>query len=259
LSEYDLALDNPAWAPNEGQEVLYLLKGAVLMQLYDPYASLDKRQGMLGEANDSFARAYAIDPEYSRSFLGLGSVALQQAILDRTRTDVEKLREASGWYVRAKESVDQPPSAHVPLKAALGLGQTHLVGIASNLPGWSLDQAHALFQYVVDAYNADPMPELITLAADAHCGLGQAAGLIEDWETTSIECRKAIDLLKKLPGSRSGILARYWALIGKAEENNRRTEAARNAYTEAVKLGENATGVNPDDLAAWKVALERLK
>jgi tetratricopeptide (TPR) repeat protein len=214
---------------------------------------------MLGAASDSFARAYAIDPEYSRSFLGLGSVALQQAILDTTRTDAEKLREASSWYVRAQESVDQPPAANVPLKAALGLGQTNLVGTASNLPGWSLDQARALFQRVIDAYNADPAPDLIALAADAHCDLGQAAGLIEDWQTTSIECRKAIELLQKLPGPRSAILARYWALIGKAEENNGRTEAARNAYAEAVKLGENAAGVNPDDVAAWKVVLERLK
>jgi tetratricopeptide (TPR) repeat protein len=259
ISEYDMALDNPAWAPNEGQEVLYLLKGSALMQLYDPYAALDERLKLLGSANDSFAQAYAINPEYSRSFLGLGSVALQQAILDRTLTDVEKLREAGSWYVRAKESADQPLAAQVPLKAALGLGQVHLVGAKSNIPGWSLDQARALFQHVIDAYDADPAPDRIALAADAHCGLGQAAGLIGDWQTTSIECRKAIDLLQRLPGSRSGILARYWALIGKAEETNRRTEAAKNAYTEAVKLGENAAGVNPDDLAAWKVALERLQ
>ena len=74
------------------------------------------------------------------------------------------------------------------------------------------------------------------------------------------ECRKAIDLRKTLPGSRSdNWLARYWAQVGKAEANSQRLDAASNAYAEAIRIAQEATGIRSDELATWQAELERLK
>jgi hypothetical protein len=60
-----------------------------------------------------FARAYEINPNYARSYLGLGAVALQQAILSEP-VDVDKLGIALDYYVASRNAPDQPPSAWLP-------------------------------------------------------------------------------------------------------------------------------------------------
>jgi tetratricopeptide (TPR) repeat protein len=222
LSDYDSALnefrhaaDDPNWT--EGREVIQLLLGATQLRRYDPLAPLTQRSEILQDASNNFARAYQLNHDYARSYLGLGSVALQQATLDLNHVDAEKLFEASGWYSRGLSSTDQPSFAHIPIKAAFGLGQIYLTGYRSELPGWSAEQAQSYFEQVIQAYEADPLPELRWFAGNAYCQLGYLVGLAQsDWPAMSSKCHRAIDILETMePNPPSNWIARYWALIDK--------------------------------------------
>jgi tetratricopeptide (TPR) repeat protein len=266
LSEFRQAADDPNWSPKEGQEVVYSLIGAA--QLHRDYlgAPPEQRNEILQNASDSFARARQLNPNYARSYLGLGSIALQQAMIDPNHIDEEKLIEAYSWYSRSLSSTDQLPASNVPIKAALGLGQIHLAGYTNQLLGWSADQARSNFTQVISAYEANPSPDLAWLAGHAYCELGYLAGLENgDWPTMSTQCHKAVDVLKSMPGNPPlNWIARYWSWIGRAEKNGQHIEAAKNAYREAVKIGKGLVGssqhaVSAEELAEWQAALDQLE
>ena len=157
--------------------------------------------------------------------------------LDPSHLDNEKLLEAYSWYSRSLSSPDQLPAAQVPIKAAFGLGQIHLAGYGQQLPGWSADQARLNFTRVISAYEANPSPDLAWFAGHAYCELGYLAVLENsDWSDMSAQCRKAIEVLKAMPGNPPlNWVARYWSWIGHAEKNRQRIDAAKNAYREAYQ------------------------
>jgi len=259
LGEFREAANVGGWLPKEGKEVVYLLIGAAHLRLYDPNADLEQRTRALQEASDAFAQAYQLNPDYARSYLGLGSVALQQATLDLSHDVVyeDKLIEANGWYSKSLSATDQPASAYVPVKAAYGLGQIHLVGYKYGIPGWSADQARQFFDQVSTVYEMERAPDLAWFAGHAHALMGQLAYLDENWQKMSSECRMAIEILGDMPGDPPNKwIAPYWSWIGIAEAKLNRLDAARNAYQMAINTG---TGVvSPEKLAEWQVELERL-
>jgi tetratricopeptide (TPR) repeat protein len=276
LAQYDQAatefqdvVDDPDWAALDGKEVIQVLMGAVQLRQYDSATSLPQRIEILTKARTSFAKAYELNPDYARSYLGLGATALQQALLDPPeQTDQldAKLSEAYGWYTRTLMSQGFPAAAHLDAKAAYGLGQLYLLGRWRQLPGWSGEQAQAFFDQVLDAYRQkDPPPDLGWLAGHAECLSGYLAGLNGDWQTMSSRCRTGIDILDKLPGDPPRRwLAVYWSWIGYAEEQRQAFEAARNAYNKAIEfrqalLRSDQEAAADPDLICWKATIDRLQ
>jgi hypothetical protein len=276
LAEYDKAaaefqdvVDDPDWAAFDGKEVIHLLLGAVQLRQYDSATSLPQRIGILTNARTRFAQAYELNPDYARSYLGLGATALQQALLDpQEQTDQldAKLSEAYGWYTRTLMSRGFPAAAHLDAKAAYGLGQLYLLGRVRQLPGWSGEQAQAFFDQVLAAYQQnDPPPDLKWLAGHAECLSGYLAGLNREWQTMSSRCRTGIDILDKLPGDPPRRwLAEYWSWIGYAEEQRQAFEAARNAYNNAIEFRRalfrsDQEAASDPDLVCWKTTVDRLQ
>lgn len=244
-----------SWRPEEGQEVVYLLMGAADLELYDQTREPDQ----LARAADSFAQAYQLNRDYARSYLGLGTVAFQQAVSHSERgIDAEKLLEAAGWYSDSLEASDQPASAHISVKAVYGLGQVYLAGYESRVPGWSREQAGTFFEQVIAAYDDKRTPDLMWFAGHAHAYLGRLAGLEENWPEMSSKCHKAIDLLDAIPHNPAkASIARYWAWMAFAEEKRNRLDAARDAYRQAIQEGAGAVG--REELDSWQAELDRLE
>lgn len=251
------AADIEDW--HQGREVAFLLLGAARLRGYDQITNPEP----LAEAEAAFRQAYKMNENYARSYLGLGAVArAQAAVLNETRTgivavDADKLREAGDWYTDSLEAAEQPALAYIPVKAAHGLGQVHLLGFEHNVPGWSGQEAERLFDEVIAAYEAEPVPELAWFAAHAHALSGRLAGHRRKWDTMSAENRRAIDMLENLPGTRPyKWIARYWSWVGMAEEQAGHMDEAREAYTQAIKVGTGHAGAQ--EVEKWRRDLERV-
>jgi hypothetical protein len=210
----------------------------------------------------AFQQAYQLNPDYARNYLGLGAVAIEQAVIRNSeptgRVDEAKLIEARRWYSASLSAPDQLASAYVPVKAAYGLGKVHMVGFEHRIPGWSGLQAWHFFEQVTTAYEAEPVPDLAWFAGHAHAALGQLAGHNKDWQTMSSENRQAINILSSLPGdSPRNWIARYWRQVAFAEEKRNRLDAAHQAYRRAIEGG--AGVVSPEELEDWQYNLDRLE
>ena len=246
----------PGWQAEEGKEVVYLLMAAARLRQYNTQEA-DVRY--LSEALDALAEARQLNPDYARSYLGLGQVALLQAVHDEEAgVDGEKLVEARGWYSASLAAPDQPESAHVPVKAHFGLGQVYLKGYEHGLPGWSAEEARRHLEQVVAAYEQERDPDLVWLAGNATALLGLLAGAERDWTGMSADCREAIDLLSSLPaGSQQATIAQYWTWVARAEEEAKNLEAARDALWQAIQAGKDV--VPREELETWQNKLDGLE
>jgi tetratricopeptide (TPR) repeat protein len=258
--DFQRAVDVDGWRPDEGKEVACLLLGAAHLRAYDKITN----PAPLVDAEAAFAQAYELNPDYSRSYLGLGAVALEQAaILNEDRTaigsaDAEKLVTARDWYSASLEAPIQPQTAYVPAKAAYGLGQVHLLGFEKRVPGWSGLAAEGYFNDVIDAYEAEPVPDLAWFAGRSHAYLGRIAGHKGAWEAMSAENRTAIEMLSDLPGdSPRDLIARYWAWVALAEVHVGQSDEARHAYQQALEYGRDS--VSAQELAKWQGELDCLE
>ncbi|MBN2007519.1 MAG: hypothetical protein JXA21_29505 [Anaerolineae bacterium] len=258
--EFERATWVENWEPNEGQEVAYLLQGTAKLRLYDHI----NYPAPLPEAEQAFQRAHELNPNYSRSYLGLGAVAYAQAAKLNSRgsavdeVDAAKLAEAIFWYESGLTATDQPATAYVPLKAAYGLGQVHLLGFEFGVPGYSALEAERYFEEVIAAYEKEKIPELAIYAAHAHARQGRIAGHKLDYVTMAREGRRAIDMLHTLPGTSDyRWIARYWAWVALAEKLEGNLDVARTAYRDAITAGEKAHLTH--ELEAWQEALADLE
>jgi tetratricopeptide (TPR) repeat protein len=248
------------WPPEEGHEVVHLLIGTVRLYRYDQ----DDDPTQLAPAFDAFSQAARLNPDYARSYLGLGAVALQHATSVKP-ADRGKLIEAQRWYSDALRAADKPLSAYVPVKVAFGLGELHLIGAKAGYANWSVEQAQRYFTQVVEAYEADRAPGLAWNASHAHAFLGQIANFQDDWPKVSSEYRSAVAILSALPGNPPyNWIARYWSQIGFAEIKRQRLDFAQDAYRQAIENGVEVVGsgtraVSTEELEGWQDALDRLE
>ena len=247
--------------PEEGKEVIYLLMGAAQLELYQTAKEEERDLWQLAQATDAFAQAYALDHDYARSYLGLGGVALLQATPNLNECDIdgEKLAEAGAWYSASLSASDQPASAYVPVKAAYGLAQAHLVGYQCRIPGWSGEQSRDYLKQVIAAYEDERHPpDLIWLAGHAHALLGRLANLERNWSEMLFECDAAIELLEDVPGKPpTDSIAQYWAWLALAEEMLGNFDAAQDSYRQAIQIGTGT--VERKFLDAWQAELDRLE
>jgi hypothetical protein len=251
------------WSGQHGREVVYLLRGATWLRRYDPLFLDEQSVEHLAKAYEDFANAMRENPDYARGYLGLGAVALQQA-LRGSPPYADKLQEAFTWYQKSRQVSDKPASAYVDDKAAFGVGQTYLAGYVL---GWSPDQAELELTRVISDYQARPtVPELKRLAGDSECLLGWLASRrYEAWQTLSARCQAGIKLLNQLPDPPKAWIALYWSWVAAADEQRGDLAAARVNYERAILMREQLFDsdqadrrANDVDLQAWRAAFNRL-
>jgi hypothetical protein len=232
---------------------------------YSREPDVERRIQALADAGDAFAEAYRLNGDYARSYLGLGAVTLQQAILNPGQgVDEGKLIEAWAWYTASQSAPDQPAMAHVDARATYGLGQVHLAGYECRLrnwnggcrqAGWSGDEARRLFADVVTTYRTTQAPDLLRLTGHACAHLCRLAGLAGQWETMLTECRTAIEALEDLPGDRPvGSIARYRAWAAYAKKELGQVDDARDDCYRAAREGQGR--VPPGELEQWRIDLD---
>jgi hypothetical protein len=251
------------WSGQRGREVIYLLRGATWLRRYDPLFLDEQSVEHLAKAYEDFANAMSENGDYARGYLGLGAVALQQA-LRAAPPYADKLQEAFTWYQKSRQASDKPAAAYVDDKAAFGVGQTYLAGYAL---GWSPAVAELELTRVISDYQARPtVTELQRLAGDSECLLGWLAGhRYEDWQTLSARCQAGIKLLNRLPDPPKAWIALYWSWVAAADEQRGDLTAARANYERAILQREQLFGPeqadrrdNDVDLQAWRAAFNRL-
>lgn len=258
--EFRQAAEVTGWQDGEGQEVVYLLQGATTLRGYGPAQSPE----LLIQAETAYSRAVTINPDYARSYLGLGNVAFQQATHTRPY-DEAKLIEAQTWFEQSLAAPDQPPLAHISAKSAYGLGQVHLAGYSAGYSGWSADEAIKNFQQVIEEYETTQSPDLAWDAGPAHIYVGYLAGKnYLDWEKMVDEIKNGIEILENMPGAPQDWLALYWTWLAIAEENRKNLDAAHDAYKQAIELAEpipesRRRAFTTADLEQWRAELKRLE
>lgn len=233
--EFQAATQVPGWQPEEGQEVAYVMMGAAQLLAADELKAAQQAAAREGRAQEvsaiqeqrrralegavaAFAAAQRLNPDYARSYLGLGAASLQQATNlspDGTVQAVDplKLGEAEAWYAGSRGAADQPPLANVGVKADYGLGQIHLVGYEFELDGWAAAEARRYLNQVVSAYDPEGAPEVTWFVGAAHALLGHLDYLEGDWPAMAAECRQAVDILSSI----SDASARLEAMIAENE------------------------------------------
>ncbi len=264
FDEFDDASSETA---GEGLEVVHLLKGAAKLMASD-YLKADpiKRAEFLNEAANAFSQAITLNPNYARSYLGLGAVALQQAtIYNMDGTDIAqvvptRLIEAKDWYTASLSAGDQPPLPYVLVKANFGLGQIHLVGYEFTQPNWSGTEARSFLNQVVDAYNAEPTAELIWFAGEAQALLCRLNEIDKKWAKMSSECQKAIETLRDVQPESKRIkisIAHYYVRAACAEKKQKHFDQAREFYNKAIDAGRGY--VSAEELARWQTAHDQVE
>lgn len=250
--------------PGAGQEVIAFLEGAAIFRAYDPqvsatYANLDA-------ADAAFARARQIDNSYSRAYLGLAYVALERAKVYDPQTgklsgyQPDALLQAETLFQECqKKALEHPTRAYVDVKASYGLGQVYLLRYTASKATADLDKARSALSLALDRYQQlDAPPDLTSYAADAHALLGRiAAYQNSDWKQMAAECRRAVNLIDGMNDAQlNGRLANYWAMVGLAEAQGGDPQAARDAYQQALAVGQGYA--SPAELQEWQQDLDAL-
>lgn len=253
--------DIEAIGEETGKEVIYLLLGAAKLRAYDPISA----QNLLIEAQNAFTQAQQINPEYGRSYLGLGATLLEEAkIVDEKGAIIgvneEKLTSAAAEFEKALVANDQPITAFVPTKANFGLAQIHLLGFEHQLAGWSALEAERLYNEIIenDVLTNENPRDLVWFVAHSLAQNGRlAAHLRQDWATMHTNVDQAITKLETLPGRASEIwIARYHTWIALAEKRQGHCDEAREAYRQAINLGTSL--IEREELDSWQSALEQV-
>ena len=193
LEVYQSADSIDGWASDQGKNVLYLLIG-----------NAAGRQGNSDLAEEYFQKSLAVDPDYARPYVGLGSVYYLRALkpFDASKkpadTDQGWLDKSIETYQRALVAPIQPAMADVSTKVHFGLGQAYLMRAYSGHAA-TFDAAVAEFQQVIGAYANGVNPRVKEWAAESHARLGLIYDLSGHVEESISEYETAASLLSDDP------------------------------------------------------------
>ena len=172
------AADDPAWgaaADDTGQEVLYLFLGNARLK-ESQYLEEDPpaRTARLDASKAAFERAVALNPEYARSYNGLGGTLLQMARPlssnpDECHWDWDTLIAAQSAFAQALAAPAEakPPSGFVDLRAHLGLGQTYFWQTWCPPQPDQRELARDHLQAALGLFSSSPSADQALLAAEA--------------------------------------------------------------------------------------------
>ena len=171
------------WNDNQGKDILYYFIGreALFLSNQDLYQHLDASEieQYLTEAEVAFKEALAINPNYSRSHIGLGGVYFQQAqqLPPEQRVQSDPLDLAIGQYEQAVEAALALAETQIELKGRLGLGLAQRLKADAYLRTGQYDQAASAFDLAIaqiEAALALLSQNQHRLSAQAYLGLGAA-------------------------------------------------------------------------------------
>ena len=157
---------------DRGREVVHLFRGMVYQRGAGEQYSF--------EADAEYEKALAINPEYSRAFLGVGYARLRryehQLTMsrlfprDNSPPDPVMLAEAEQLVLSAQRAKDKPAEAQVDAKIQIALGTILLVAAQDVNPA-RYAEAEAAFSTVIRQFEAGDR-DLAYLASFAYFGVG---------------------------------------------------------------------------------------
>jgi tetratricopeptide (TPR) repeat protein len=229
----------------DGAEVLHLFHGNVLGRLGD-----------LDGAEQHYRQSLAIDPDYSRSQIGLAEVTYQRARgrCDAATTDVDGVRRSIDGYTTARTALNRPPRANIDVKAAFGLGRAHLcLSMAGAQQAWP--EARAELASVTTAYEAGNR-DVTELAAEAWSSLGLLEIRTAAGDRAALE--RAVEDLETAIATTSSLASHdrqylWYGFLGFARCQLGDTLDSEDAYTAAIRLSP------PDSVPVYEAALERTR
>lgn len=189
LAVFQEAENIPGWDETQGKAVLYLLAGNAALKAKD-----------FDTAKSSLNKSLAIDPEYARPLITLGSVYYLQALepfeqsKDPASIELDLIDKSIEMYNRALQANNQPPLSDISTKVHFGLGQCYLMQTYSGMDT-PLGNAVEEFQIVIANYGDGKNPRVRELAAEAHARLGLIYDLSGYTEDAAQEYQLAAELL----------------------------------------------------------------
>jgi len=189
LTMFQSAQDISSSSDTQEEKVLYLLAGNAAMKSSEFDTAISKLN-----------KSLAIDSEYARPLITLGSVYYLQALQPFAKTgkpadiDLGLLSKSIEQYNRALISDHQPDLSDIPTKVHFGLGQCYLLQSYSGMDK-SLNKAVDEFKIVIADYGNGKNPRVRELAAEAHARLGLINDLSGYSRDAAQEYQLAADLL----------------------------------------------------------------
>jgi tetratricopeptide (TPR) repeat protein len=159
------------WEPDQGREILHYFKGREALYLSRGDSS------WLGQAEEEYSQALAINPDYARAHIGLGGVyySMAQGLALVDRLEGEALALAIQHYEQAIAGAAAAPGSHIELKGRLGLGSAYRLLGEAYLGAGQNDLAAEALEFAIEMLEA-ALPEIPAqdhrLAAEAHLALG---------------------------------------------------------------------------------------
>ena len=223
------ALDG--WFKSAGKEVVYMLLG----NTYGRQASIEKSVEYLASAGENYETALEIDPSYGRAKIGLAGVVYMMALGDPNNAsfediDLQMLNQAETLYEEARILENSPESANLGTKSAFGLGQIYFVKAQIHGEDW-IERAKNEFNIVIEDYEAGD-ERIREIVSHAYARVALIAWLESDTETAVEFYRKAIEVASPF------FQGYYYASIGEIYKSANRTEEAREAFSEALRIAE---------------------
>jgi tetratricopeptide (TPR) repeat protein len=233
------------WNEADGKEVLSLFEGNAAL-----------KQGNLAEAQTSYDRALARNPDYSRARLGAAEVLFHasRGSCEAGGVDPAGLRRSLDGFRSALTAAVQPPLADVPTKAAFGEARVQLC-MSQALVGDHWQAAERGFRQVLDEF-ATGNERVRQMAAESHAGLGflelpsaSDADKVERYRKSAAEYEKAADLTR-LDDRKAFFSSMLGFVYGQLGEPAR----ADAAYEQAIRLAPD-----PATRGQYEIARQELR
>lgn len=163
----------PDWEPDQGREILHYFKGreALYLSREDSF--------WLGQAEEQYSQALAINPNYVRAHIGLGGAyySMAQGLAPADRLEDGALDLAIRHYEQAIVGAAAAPGSHIELKGRLGMGTAYRLLGEAYLGTAQYGLAAEALEVAIDTLEA-ALPEIPRqdhrLLAEAHLALGAA-------------------------------------------------------------------------------------
>lgn len=237
------------WDDRDGKEVLYHFLGNTTLMLGD-----------LSAAQEYYAHALELNPEYARARLGTAEVLFHESRGDceQGKVDVVGLQDAIRGYQSALEARHQPARSDIQTKTAFALGRAYVCLSQSLVADHWADAEREFLTVIADFENGND--RVRELAADAHAHLGLIylpAGGDPDananFRRSAEEYHKAIELSRHPDRQAIYYLWLAWIHIRMNE-----CDLAEEALAEANKVYAGSTRVNPE-YEAFRLTVERIR
>jgi tetratricopeptide (TPR) repeat protein len=173
-----------SYGPFDGEEVLYLLLGTTYRL---------QQEFLLAEEN--YAEALNINPNYARAHIGLGNIYFLQ-YQQGGWSDSAQYDRALQEYEAALAATDQPVGAYVDAKANYSLGNMYLTSAQQTGDAALYERAIDYYDRVIDQYEQQTDNKTLKgIASNAYYGLGVAYEKTADYLQARDAFQNCLDIV----------------------------------------------------------------